>query len=424
MPDTLTDAQKHWTGRFTGLRIPSSGQNSAPGGSGGPNGAPGGAPHGPAPPPAGQQLHFKLSGDERTACDKYLSAHLGVSLPNGAPPAIAKSYVPALDGKEATIDAVIKQLLPLTLAGMSRDGSDQIHKDTGMALTELVTSRIDTLARAKSKASMDAAATRGLTAAVNATAEKDENAEAAKNEAEVWVKKYFEGNGLRTDPMSLGANDTVWFGGQSKPFASCVSMALGAAALANLKSGDQGRALITKALVTRIAKDMVAIAKPAAAPAADEKSKGKGGDDDGPEVSVEVNPTDGKADTQIQYTVKLRATNDASPPVVQYFPDVEVTFHTQGGGKSPSLEVQLNAIKADVGRMLHIPGKIKIEASVGLSAESNIADAAMGNIAKSVEVKLKAELSIGLTKHFEIKPSLEQGLDGKPKGGVGVVWKF
>ena len=251
-----------------------------------------------------------------------------------------------------------------------------------------------------------------------------DNAAAAKTEAEAWVRKYFGDGKLMRDPTPFAAEGSVIFNGKSALLRDVAKAALTAGKTADLKSGDSGRALIDAALVVRIAKDVLGIKK-AAKPAGDaDKPKGQGDDDDGPEVSLEVSAITGQADTQIQYTVKLHASNDASPPKVQYFPDVEITFHTAGAGSAPSLEAQLNIIKADIGTMLHLPGKIKVEASVGVGAEMNIKDAAMGDLVKSVEVKLKAELSVGLTKHLSIKPGLEMGSDGKPSGGVGVVWKF
>src|SRR5208283_424583 len=114
-------------------------------------------------------------------------------------------------------------------------------------------------------------------------------------------------------------------------------------------------------------------------------------------------PAKGTADTQIQYTVKLKATNDDNPPKVQTFPDVEITVHIGPDGNPPSIETQLNAVKADIGRLLHIGGKVKIAATVELSTEIDVDDADVGKIAKAVEVKLKAELEISLTKRIAIK---------------------
>ncbi len=146
-------------------------------------------------------------------------------------------------------------------------------------------------------------------------------------------------------------------------------------------------------------------------------------DDDDVDTTVEVDPAQHKADTEVQYTVKLQATNDDTPPKVQILPDVEITVHV-GAADAASIEGQLNIIKADVGRLLKIGGKIKIEAKVGLSAESNIQDAAVGKIAKSLETNIKSEIEITLTKHFSVKFEVDVGPDGKPQGGPGVVWHF
>ena len=145
--------------------------------------------------------------------------------------------------------------------------------------------------------------------------------------------------------------------------------------------------------------------------------------DDDPDYTIEADPTQGKADTQVQYTIKLKATNDDDPPKVQLLPDVEVTLHVGAAG-AVSIENQLNLVKADIGRLLKIGGTIKIEAKVGLSGEADIQDAAIGKIAKSLEVKIKAEVEVTITKHISVKVGIEEGPDGKPQGGPGVVWHF
>ena len=143
-------------------------------------------------------------------------------------------------------------------------------------------------------------------------------------------------------------------------------------------------------------------------------------DDDGPEVSVEVDPQAKTVETQIQYTVKLRAVNEEAK--VQVLPDVEITIHLGADNGKASLEAQLNIIKANVNKLLNLSGKIQIEAKIGISGQVDVSDAALGQIAKSLEVKLKAGLEFKVTKNIYFGVEAEVGPDGKtqigPKFGV------
>ena len=55
-------------------------------------------------------------------------------------------------------------------------------------------------------------------------------------------------------------------------------------------------------------------------------------DDDGLETSVELDPKKGTLETQIQYTIALRAKNESAK--VQVLPDVELTLHVGADGKA------------------------------------------------------------------------------------------
>ena len=194
-----------------------------------------------------------------------------------------------------------------------------------------------------------------------------------------------------------------------------------------LVTGEYNR-LITEAIARAAhrADDMkTAPAKGAAQdgdePATNDGAKNKGGDD-GPEVSVEVDPKAKTLETQIQYTIKLRATNDEDK--VQVLPDMEITIHLGADNGKASLEAQLNLIKANVNEILHLGGKIKIEAKVGISGQADVSDAALGKIAKSLEVKLKAGLEFKVTKNVYFGVGAEVGPDGKVQVGPTFGVKF
>src|SRR4029077_11840037 len=112
------------------------------------------------------------------------------------------------------------------------------------------------------------------------------------------------------------------------------------------------------------------------------KKAAKGDDDGGPEVSLNVG-SDGKADTQVKYTVKLLAKSEDDEKVIQVLPDAEITFHTSGGLDSPSLEGQINLLKANIGKALKIHGPVKIEATVSVGTEMKIAPAALGKFSEA-----------------------------------------
>src|SRR5258708_5384209 len=172
-------------------------------------GASGKAP--PGQPPAAQ-LHFQLTPGELAACNQYLNAHFDAVLTANAPPIAPDSYQPGLDGKPVDIPDVVHALLPLTLAGsQSKDGKDQMFKDTFSQLYDLVKGRQVNLALSKSKAALDAA---------SKTATSDTIA--TSKEAEEWVKKYLQGNDLRADIAGDGTGSTVMFCNKSKPLATVI----------------------------------------------------------------------------------------------------------------------------------------------------------------------------------------------------------
>ena len=209
-----------------------------------------------------------------------------------------------------------------------------------------------------------------------------------------------------------------WLDGKSTTLDQAAKAAATAAGLA---SPDLARPVVAseyKRLVD------AAVARAAKAPEAPVAPEAKKPEEDGPEVSVEMDPKGKSLETQVQYTIKLRATNDAKPPAVQVLPDAEITIHLGPDGKTPSIEAQLNLIKANVNTLLHLPGKVQIEATVGVSTTMDVRDAAAGKIAKSLEVKIKAELTFKITKNLYFKVGVEEGPDGKPQGGPAVGVTF
>jgi hypothetical protein len=209
----------------------------------------GGAPQPGLPP--NLQLHFHLSADELAACNQYLDTHFDAAAADGASPVLTDSYKPALDGKPVEIDAVVQALIPLTLASGSKDASEQLYKDTTSQLYDLVNARYASLVQQKTKVAMDAASKGAVQNVVDASAE-----------AQAWVRGYLTENHLRPNVVDDGTGDTVLFDDEATPFDKMVSTAVAAGRLANLKSGDQGRSLITTDMVTRIARDMLAAAVP------------------------------------------------------------------------------------------------------------------------------------------------------------------
>jgi hypothetical protein len=211
----------------------------------------GGTPTPPASLPPNLQLHFQLSADELAACNQYLDAHFDAAAADGASPMLADSYKPTLDGKPVDIDAVVQALIPLTLAGASKDGSDQLHKDTASQLYDIVNARYANLVLAKTKAASDAASKTAAQGVIDDSAE-----------AEAWVRNYLTENSLRPNVVDDGTGENVLFDDKTTRFDTMVSTAVAAGQLANLKSGERGRRLITTEMVTRIARDMLAAAVP------------------------------------------------------------------------------------------------------------------------------------------------------------------
>ncbi len=148
--------------------------------------------------------------------------------------------------------------------------------------------------------------------------------------------------------------------------------------------------------------------------------KPKKDDDDGLETTVELNPKDHTLETQIQYTVRLRAKNDLA--VVQVLPDVELTIHVGADGKAKPLgEVQLNLIKANIQKNVIGAGKIEIEATVSLDAQTNLGPDAL----KSIQTTIKGELEVKLGR-FSLKPSIAYDPSkGSVEPGVAIVlWRW
>ncbi len=81
------------------------------------------------------------------------------------------------------------------------------------------------------------------------------------------------------------------------------------------------------------------------------------------------------------------------------------------------MEAQLNLIKLkqDVSKHLQFNGHVivdSIEFKTGVSAEANMADVALAQIQKSVEVKVKAELEFKVNKAFSFSVEADAGKDG------------
>jgi hypothetical protein len=251
------------------------------------------------------------------------------------------------------------------------------------------------------------------------------------------IQGYLRTNKLRRHPNTPDLSK-VWFNEKLVPLETCVKTTLGAAGM--MFNGPEAE-LVNEALVTRIVRAMAApdLRAPANAAAGTPQAggdtkqddgdgkKAAKGDDDGPEVSV-ASSSEGKLDTQVKYTVKLLAKSDDEDKVLQVLPDAEITFHTSAGIDSPSLEGQINLLKANISKALKIDskfkGKVKIEATLSAGTELKLAPAAVGKFKDALESKITAELSVGIGKHLEIKPGLDVGMDGKPKAGVGVEIHF
>ena len=144
---------------------------------------------------------------------------------------------------------------------------------------------------------------------------------------------------------------------------------------------------------------------------------------DGPEVSVEVDPVKQTVETQVKYTIKLRAVDeDAKPPTIQVLPDQEITVHIDSPDKPPPIEAQLNVIKATISKALPGGRRLRIEGTVSISAQMDLEKAAAGKIAKSLELKIKAELELHVTKTMSIKPGVAAAPGEKPVPGI--TWQI
>jgi hypothetical protein len=86
---------------------------------------------------------------------------------------------------------------------------------------------------------------------------------AAGAEADAWIKDYLKGNDLGADIAGDGSGRTVMFARRSTPVATVIATAVAAGRMANLPSGEAGRALITAERVARAVTGMLLAARPA-----------------------------------------------------------------------------------------------------------------------------------------------------------------
>lgn len=240
----------------------------------------------------------------------------------------------------------------------------------------------------------------------------DPAALAAMVEARGWVETYLTTNRLGPAPGSDPA-DALLFGGKVTTLAMIINTTLAAARLADLHAGERARKQIDERMVRDVITQALKAQAPDDTPAAPAKK-----DDDGIETTVEVTNKD--VQTNIQFTVKLRAQGDDDPRRVVILPDVEITIHAGKDATSSSIEAQLNLvkIKQDVSKHLAFNGHVivqSIEFKTGVSAEAGMNDVALAQIQKSLEVKVKSELEFKVNKAFSFSLEGEAG-----QGGVAV----
>jgi hypothetical protein len=241
----------------------------------------------------------------------------------------------------------------------------------------------------------------------------DANTVAAMDEARKWVTAYLTGNNVAA---AQGADPgvTLVFAGKPTPIKTIIGATLAAAKLARLDEGEKARGMIDEAMIRGVIGDLV---KPKAATEddADAAKPAAKKDDDGIETTLEVTNQD--VQTSIQFTIKLRAQGDDDPRRVVILPDVEISLHLGHNATTSSVEAQLNLIKVkqDVSKHLQFNGHViidSIEFKAGVSAEANMADAALAQIQKSIEVKVKAELEFKVNKAFSFSVEADAGKDG------------
>ena len=228
----LTDLHLDWTNKFTGLKIT----------------------------PPGLELKLNLTDSERKTVEDWLNQHFDAVLTAGKSPASPDSYVPAIDQNPSSIDNVVTALVPLTLAGLSKDGKDKLYRDTVSQLYDLARGRLGTLALSKSAAALKAMTQDAASKTLDQSAE-----------AEAWINEYLRKGHLGPD-IAGGNGTTVMFQNKTTNFDDAVKATVAAGQKADLKSGESGRTLITVDKVTEIARRILAAATPSA-------PGGSGGDD-------------------------------------------------------------------------------------------------------------------------------------------------
>ncbi len=125
-------------------------------------------------------------------------------------------------------------------------------------------------------------------------------------------------------------------------------------------------------------------------------------EDDGPDVAGVGTPKKGTVQTEVQYTLKLKATDEEG--TVEVLPDLELTTHVSDPGERGLVtEAQLNFIKAHVKTNLKLVGEVEIEVSLGENIETNLT----GDALQKTKATLQAELEVQVGKRFSVKVSTD-----------------
>jgi hypothetical protein len=145
-------------------------------------------------------------------------------------------------------------------------------------------------------------------------------------------------------------------------------------------------------------------------------------DDDSIDTTIEVSPQG--VQTNIQITIKLRATDDDHPHKAVILPDIEITLHVGNNASTSTVEAQLNLvkIKQDLSKWLNFNGHVlvqSVEFKMGVSGEAGMTDVALMQIQKSLEVKVKAGLEFTVRKSVSVSIEVDAG-----QGGVTVIPKL
>ena len=240
----------------------------------------------------------------------------------------------------------------------------------------------------------------------------------AADEARAWVKTSLRHNRLGRVPGvdADGDKGQVMFNHKATALKIAIDTVVAGGRMANLKSGDIGRRVITADFVAGLITEALANA-PAVDP--NDPAGKKDDDDDGPEAHVEVTPKG--AETQVQFTINLRVVNDKNPNQILWLQSVDVTLHLGKDADNSSIEAQLNIvkIKSDITNHVRVNGHVlvdSIEFTAGVSAEANMTKAALLQLQGSIEVKLKAELEFKITKYLSFSIEADGGRDGATVG--------